>query len=240
MDRFVSSGSLSSAADPGSVAADAGAAASATAATLAASAEQQHQHQQPDAPAALDADDVVEVVAKPGGVQVKSKEADRLARLKRVQTEQRKSKPSGASAYSWTYFQVYTKAQYKAFALCKLCLEQQEFCRAEIKYAQSPSNLMRHLNTEFPGHRAAFDDCTRRKTGNSSFTSSGAGAASGVTSDSTGLTGIKTYFGKDTSTWHQCLVRWMVMNAIPFSVRYACVHVWCLFFLRTRLWMYMQ
>ena len=98
MDRFVvSPASSPSAADPGSGADDAGAAASAAAAAASAVQQQQQQHQQhqPDAPAPPAASDEVQVVdtaVDPSRVSVKE------AKLTRVQTEARKSKPSGASA----------------------------------------------------------------------------------------------------------------------------------------------
>ena len=196
MDGVFASGS--SPADPGS-GANAGAAASAA----------------PAAPAAPDADDVVEVSR--AKLEARLKETLRVEKLLRLKNQQRKSKPSGASAYHWTYLECYVQAHFHMYAICKLCWEQQEeLDRAEIKYSQSPTNLLRHLNTEFPGHRDAFDACTRHKTGKSSPS---AAAASGSKASPTG---IESYFDKDTTGWHQHLVRWMVMNAIPFSVRYSC------------------
>ena len=139
MHRFVSPGSSPSTADPGGGAGGSRAAASAAAATPGGSAEQQ---QQPAAPAAHSADDDVEVVDTTSAELKQSlKETQRLAKVHRVQTETRRSKPTGASAYCWKYFECYAKPQLKAYAVCKLCVDQQELERAEIKYAQSPSSF---------------------------------------------------------------------------------------------------
>lgn len=105
------------------------------------------------------------------------------------------------------------------YAICKLCCEQQEFDRAEIKYSQSPSNLVRHLNTDFPGHRKAYDACMDHKNGKPTAADP---ASSGPHVQQEDMSEITSYFGKDTTTWHQQLARWIVMNAVPFSVRYAC------------------
>ncbi|CAB1118779.1 unnamed protein product [Ectocarpus sp. CCAP 1310/34] len=173
-----------------------GAAASAAAATSAA-----QQQQQPDAPAPPGASDEVQVVdtaVDPSRVSVK--EAERLLKLKKVQTGVRKSKPSGASAYAWRYFEGYVKGNFKAFAVCKLCMEQKEFGREKIKYSQSPSNMLSHLHTDFAGHQAAFEDCTSSRTAaGRSLPVSAAGAASGAISGPKASAGIDSYFIKDTA-----------------------------------------
>ena len=93
MHRFVSPGSSPSAADPSGGAGSSGAAVSAAAATPRGSAEQQ---QQPAAPAAHSADDDVEVVDTTSAELKESlKETQRLAKVHRVQTETRRSKPTG-------------------------------------------------------------------------------------------------------------------------------------------------
>ena len=91
MHRFVPPDSSPSAADPGGGAGGSGAAASAVASTPGGSAEQQ---QQPAAPAAHSADDDVEVVDTTSAELKESlKKTQRLAKVHRVQTETRRSKP---------------------------------------------------------------------------------------------------------------------------------------------------
>ena len=148
-------------------------------------------------------------------LQARLREKLRTEKSLRLKTQLRKSKPAGASAYHWAYFQCYVQVHLKMYAICNLCWEQQEIDRADIKYSQSPTNLLRHLDTEYPGHREAYDACIAHKAGKGP---AAGGAASGSEKHQQG---IDSYFGKDTSGWHQGLVRWMVMNAIPFSVRYA-------------------
>ncbi|CAM9932932.1 unnamed protein product, partial [Scytosiphon promiscuus] len=142
----------------------------------------------------------------------------RQEKLQRVNHELRKSKPSSASAFCWKYFQCYVSARLKKYAICTLCMEQQELERSEIMYSQSPSNLLRHLNTDFPGHRDAYETCMNKKTGKKVAAAHGTAAGLGG-QGSQGTAEITGYFGVDTSGWHQELVRWMVANAIPFSVR---------------------
>ena len=101
-----------------------------------------------------------EVVAVVPSGQQKSRL--RAEKLERVKNQLRKSKPAGATAPSWAYFESYVSGSLREYALCKLCVDQQEFERAEIKYSQSPSNLLRHLNTDYPGHRAAHDVCVAK------------------------------------------------------------------------------
>lgn len=127
-----------------------------------------------------------------------------------MKKERRKSKPSGASAPSWEHFECYMAGRLKDYAICKLCMEQEEFERAEIKYIQSPSNLLRHLNTDFPSHRQVHDKCVATASGKNSATGAGAGIGA------QGTPGISSYFEKDTTGWREELVRWMVANAIPF------------------------
>ena len=94
--------------------------------------------------------------------------------------------------------------------------------RAEVEYNQSPTNLLTHLNTQYPGHQDAYEDCKKRKGGKKSDSGAG-GSASGSTL--TGQAAIGKYFGVDTTSWQQELVRWMVMHAIPFSVRTCAVYL---------------
>lgn len=162
-------------------------------------------------------DDDVEEVARPEA-ETLAQQKDRLRREKewRLKNEPRKDKPANASAYHWAYFECYVKGSLQTLAICKLCWEQQELDRAEIKCGQSPTNLLRHLDTEYPGHRAAHDACKANRSGVVKAPSNAAIGGSKTPQ-------IGTYFSKDTTGWHQELVRWMVMNAIPFSVRRACV-----------------
>ena len=134
----------------------------------------------------------------------------RQEKLQRVSNQLRKSKPDGASAPSWKYFECYVLGSLNKYAVCTLCIEQQELERAEIIYSQSPSNRLRHLNTDYPGHRAACDACVEKKnTKKTAARGASGGGSGGQKSD------ITSYFGVDTSGWHQELVRWMVANAIP-------------------------
>lgn len=139
----------------------------------------------------------------------------REEKLERVMKQLRKSQPSGASAPSWAYFESYVSGRLREYAVCTLCVKQQEFERSEIKYSQSPTNLLRHLNTDFPGHREAYDACVAKAAGKKS---AARGAAGGGLAQQQ-IAGISNYFSIDTAGWHQELVRWMVANAIPFSVR---------------------
>ena len=85
-----------------------------------------------------------------------------------------------------------------------VCIEQQELERAEIIYSQSPSNLLRHLNTDYPAHRAAFDACVEKKKheeDSSTYVELPAEAREGRRAVS------PSYFSVDTSGWHQELVR---------------------------------
>lgn len=57
----------------------------------------------------------------------------------RLKKQARQSKPFGASTYHWAYFECYDQAHLNMYAVSKLCWEQQERDRAEIKYSQSPT-----------------------------------------------------------------------------------------------------
>ncbi|CAN0279043.1 unnamed protein product [Ectocarpus sp. 4 AP-2014] len=160
-------------------------------------------------------DEVVQV-APPAAATArgKSKKELREEKIKRVKTEHRKSKPAAATAVCWKHFGTYVRGALRKYAICNLCIQQQEWERAEIAYNSSPSNLLRHLNTDYPGHRAAYDACADNagKTPAARGTLGGGSGAPGTTPS------VSTFFGPDTAAWHQQLVRWMVMNAIPFSM----------------------
>ncbi|CAM9856578.1 unnamed protein product [Ectocarpus sp. 12 AP-2014] len=120
--------------------------------------------QSPEPAAASSETAEAEVLAVvPRGKQKKSKQ--REEKLERMTKQPRKSKPPGASAPSWAYFECYALGRFKEYAVCTLCVQQNEFERSEIKYSQSPSNLLRPLNTDYPGHREAFDACVAKAPG---------------------------------------------------------------------------
>lgn len=60
----------------------------------------------------------------------------------------RKSKSQGATAYIALdiLINVLQVSLQIIYASCKLCWEQGELVRAEVKYNPSPTNLLRHLN----------------------------------------------------------------------------------------------
>lgn len=93
--------------------------------------------------------------------------------------------------------------------VCKLlCWEQGELDRAEVKYNQSPTNLLRHLNIGYPEHQETYKVCMNHKAGKKNGLAAG-GSASGSTS--TGQQEIGLRFRPNTSpAWHQELARWMV------------------------------
>ena len=118
----------------------------------------------------------------------------RQEKMQRVSNQLRKSKPDGASAPSWKYFECYVLGSLNKYAVCTLCIEQQELERAEIIYSQSPSNRLRHLNTDYPGHRAACDACVEKKNTKKTAARGASGGGSGGQKS-----GITSYFGVDTS-----------------------------------------
>ncbi|CAM9495471.1 unnamed protein product, partial [Laminaria digitata] len=75
----------------------------------------------------------------------------------------KKAKPSKAKADVWAYFQVYADGKFSNYAICMICMRQKAYEKAEIKYASSPSNLVSHLKTGLPEHKAAWADLQRRK-----------------------------------------------------------------------------
>ncbi|CAN0434451.1 unnamed protein product, partial [Laminaria digitata] len=97
----------------------------------------------------------------------------------------------------------------------------------EVSYKGSPTNLKTHLNTQYPGHQEAYADVQRqtekehgRRMGGSVVGSGsiGAGASTGDATLTVQPT-IGQFFSSRTTSWHQALVRWMAMAAIPFSQR---------------------
>ena len=88
----------------------------------------------------------------------------RQDKLQRVSNQLRKSKPDGAFAPSWKYFECYVLGSLNKYAVCTLFIEKQELERADIIYSQSSSNLLGHLNTDYRGHQAVFDACVEKKT----------------------------------------------------------------------------
>lgn len=98
-------------------------------------------------------------------VERQLKQTQREAKHARLKGELRTSKPQGATAYHWTYFQTYVPVSLQMYSICKLCWEQGELDRAEVKYNQSPTNLLRHLNTAYPGHKEAYEACKDHKAG---------------------------------------------------------------------------
>ncbi|CAM9119386.1 unnamed protein product, partial [Laminaria digitata] len=159
----------------------------------------------------------VEAAPAPTRAEVEQlKLTQREAKHARLQNEMRKSKPQGATAYHWAYFETYSQVSLQMYSICKLCWEQGELDRAEVKYNQSPTNLLRHLNTGYPGHKAAYQACQSHKAGHKAASAAG-GSASG--SAWTRQEEIGLPFRPDTSpAWHQELARWMATNGIPFSM----------------------
>ena len=135
------------------------------------------------APAAAAGADDVEAVPAPFNRAESAallKQGLRDEKHARLKTSSKQSKPSGASAYAWVYFQTYVQMRLQCYAICRLCMEQQQFDRAEVKYNQSPPDLLTHLNTQNSGHQDAYEDCKKKKGGKKSDSGAG-GSASGST-----------------------------------------------------------
>ena len=139
-------------------------------------------------PAAAESD--VEAVEAPTRAQLEKrlKLTQRDAKHARLKNELRKSKPQGATAHHWAYFNMYVQVSLQIYSICKLD-------RAEVEYNQSPTKLLRHLNTGYSGHQEAYEACKDHKAGKKS------GSVSG--SSSTGQREIESFFGPDTSGWHK-------------------------------------
>lgn len=147
------------------------------------------------------------------------KDALRVEKEKRLKEHRRKSKPDNSSAHVWQFFEVYVMARLQQYAICTLCLQQENYDRAEIKYNRSPTNLMNHLNTNLPGHKEAYQEVKDRQEG---LKESGKGKGKeGAASHSAGSQSLmSTYFPPRTPNWVQELVRWIVHSAQPLSVSF--------------------
>ena len=60
------------------------------------------------------------------------KDAIRVENEKRLKEQRRKSKPEISLAHVWQFFEAYVMARLQQYAICTLCLQQENTDRAEI------------------------------------------------------------------------------------------------------------
>lgn len=108
----------------------------------------------------------------------------------------KQAKPGEPHAYVWKYFQTYIQTQLQCYAICKLCVGQEQLGRAEVSNKGSPTNLKTQVNTQYPGYQKAYDE-VQRKMGRSI----GAGAYTGNATLAVQQT-IEQFFGSRTNPWH--------------------------------------
>lgn len=141
----------------------------------------------------------------------------KAARIERLKTRLKLSKPAHASHPVWKNYKIYQDPRLAGIAICQLCFNSEiNFENAEVKYTGgSPTNLMTHLNTLKPGHKAAYEEAKARK-------SAGTGRRLAVAAPPTAGMMTSFFAAEEATSWLDDLVRLIVNNYLSLSVRWCC------------------